>query len=166
MRTSKRAKRMEHHYRRSKKWPAFNIISLMDIFTILVFFLLVNTSEVEVLPTAKGIELPESVAETKPRESVVVMVTDSAILLQGNHVVSIGEVRKAKSSDIKILKQALKAEASQIPPKSGKAPGREVTIMGDKQIPYDLLKKVMLSCTRAGFTRISLSVLQKASLQG
>ena len=38
---------------------------------------------------------------------------------------------------------------------------REATIMGDKQVPYKILKKVMASCTEAGFARISLAVLQK-----
>lgn len=167
MNTSKRAKRMRHHYRRSKGMPAFNMISLMDIFTILVFFLLVNSSEVEVLPNAKAIELPESVAEIKPRESLVVMVTDHDILVQGRRVVSIAEASKAKGSDLTVLKTMLMAEFNAQGTASDQKPlAREVTIMGDKAISYQLLKKVMLSCTRAGFSRISLSVLQKARRQG
>ncbi len=166
MKNSKRAQRMKRHYRRSKSMPAFNMISLMDIFTILVFFLLVNSSEVEVLPNAKGIELPESVAETSPRESVVVMVTDAEVLVQGKPVISVKQATKGASVDIAPLKRALPGEADKRPVKAKKATGREVTIMGDKEIPYNLLKKVMLSCTRAGFSKISLSVLQKARQQG
>jgi biopolymer transport protein ExbD len=166
MKNSKRAKRMQRHHRRSKAMPAFNMISLMDIFTILVFFLLVNSSEVEVLPNAKGIELPESVAEISPRESVVVMVTDAEVLVQGKTVISVKQVSKTGSVDIAPLKRALRGEADKRPVKSKQAAGREVTIMGDKEIPYNLLKKVMLSCTRAGFSKISLSVLQKARQQG
>lgn len=166
MKNSKRAKRMQRHHRRSKAMPAFNMISLMDIFTILVFFLLVNSSEVEVLPNAKGIELPESVAEISPRESVVVMVTDAEVLVQGKPVISVKQASKADSGDIAPLKRALRGEADKRPVKSKQASGREVTIMGDKEIPYNLLKKVMLSCTRAGFSKISLSVLQKARQQG
>lgn len=157
---------MAEHYGRAKKTPAFNLISLMDIFTILVFFLLVNASEVEVLPSAKGIDMPESIAEVKPRESLVVMVTEENILLQGKAVASVSEVLSAKAGDIAHLKQVLKAEAIKIAPKSDKDPGREVTIMGDREIPYTVLKKVMLSCTRAGFSRISLSVIQKPIQQG
>ncbi len=160
MKTSRRAQRMQKHYARAKKWPAFNLISLMDIFTILVFFLLVNSSDVEVLPNAKGIELPESVAETKPRESVVVMISDSEIKLQGQPVLRVDQVRGGP--DISVLRERLVAQARQRRSKAGKAAVLEVTIMGDKAIPYALLKKVMLSCTRAGFGKISLSVLQKA----
>ena len=41
--------------------------------------------------------------------------------------------------------------------------GREVTIMGDKDIPYRLLKKVMATCTESDYGQISLAVLQKSS---
>ena len=33
--------------------------------------------------------------------------------------------------------------------------------MGDKTIPYEVLKKIMATCTDANFGRISLAVLQK-----
>ncbi len=166
MKTSRRAQRMAQHYERSRRIPAFNVISLMDIFTILVFFLLVNTSGVEVLPNAKDIDLLESVSETKPRESVVVLVTGEQVLLQGKPVVTLADIKQSVGSDIRELRQALVREADQIPPKSKQDAGREVTIMGDKAIPYIVLKKVMLSCTRAGFSKISLSVLQKPTQQG
>ena len=66
MKMSRRAKRMDRHHVRNSRHPRFNMISLMDIFTILVFFLLVNSAEVQVTST-KAIKLPESVAEEKPR---------------------------------------------------------------------------------------------------
>ena len=50
---SGRAKRMEKHHKRNKSTAALNLVSLMDIFTILVFFLLVNSSDVETLPSTK-----------------------------------------------------------------------------------------------------------------
>ena len=63
---SKRALRMER--RHEKAGPAhLNIVSLMDIFTLLVFFLLANSNDVEVLPSASIIQMPESVSEQKPR---------------------------------------------------------------------------------------------------
>ena len=54
---SARAKRMEKHHKRNKGTAALNLVSLMDIFTILVFFLLVNSSDVETLPNAKDLQL-------------------------------------------------------------------------------------------------------------
>mgnify|MGYP000270063153 CR=1 FL=1 len=87
-----RAARMGRHHSRHKKGVALNLVSLMDIFTILVFFLLVNSSEVEVLPNAKDVQLPESIAETKARESVVVLVTVSEILVKVRVVESADEI--------------------------------------------------------------------------
>ena len=65
MKFAGRAARMDRHHKRHKRSTALNLVSLMDIFTILVFFLLVNSSDVEVLPSAKDVQLPESIAETK-----------------------------------------------------------------------------------------------------
>lgn len=163
MKRSRRAKRMERHHSRNKGNPAFNVISLMDIFTILVFFLLVSASEIEILPNVKDIELPESVAQKKPKETVIVVVTENDILLEGSPVVTVADALGGSESSIASLKTALQG---QLKPSTDPEDVQEITIMGDKEIPFRLLKKVMVSCTEAGFTRISLSVVQKPSQQG
>jgi biopolymer transport protein ExbD len=43
------------------------------------------------------------------------------------------------------------------------ANSREVTILADKSVPFNVIKKVMSTCTSRGFERISLAVIQKAS---
>lgn len=165
MKQSRRAKRMERHHKRNKGAPAFNLVSLMDIFTILVFFLLVNTGEGEVLPSTKNVDLPESIAEQKPRENVVVMITDRDILVQGTRVASIDSLKGSGSLRIEALKQALEHQSQRrvLVDPQGKTVAPEVTIMGSKDIPYQLLKKVMASCTEAGYGKISLAVLQKTA---
>lgn len=159
-----RAARMDRHHSRHKK-GSLNLVSLMDIFTILVFFLLVNSSEVEVLPNAKDVQLPESIAETKARESVVILVTDSEILVQGRVVGRVDEVLASDELVIPALRDELIAQASRSLLAQGEdaAAEREVTIMGDKEIPYHLLKRVMATCTDADYGRLSLAVLQKTS---
>ncbi len=164
MKQSRRAKRMERHHKRSKGTPAFNLVSLMDIFTILVFFLLVNSGEGEVLPSAKDVKLPESISEQKPRLNIVVMVTEKDILVQGTRIALISDVKNSRGLMIAPLKVALESQNQnrllKDAPDKGKTP--EVTIMGSKQIPYQLLKKVMATCTEAGFGKISLAVMQKS----
>jgi biopolymer transport protein ExbD len=165
MKQSRRAKRMARHHKRNKGTPAFNLVSLMDIFTILVFFLLVNTGEGEVLPSTRNVQLPESIAEQKPRQNVVVMVTERDILVQGTRVVSLEELKGAGTLRIEPLIAALEQQNQRrvlLDPQGGKV-GPEVTIMGSKDIPYQLLKKVMASCTEAGYGKISLAVLQKTA---
>ncbi len=163
MKSSRRLNRMER--RQKRKMPGLNLVSLMDVFTILVFFLLVNSSTSEVLDTPKQITLPESVIEAKPRESVVVMVTPEAILVQGEPVVSYQNAMQSKSATIGVVRDQLKkAKANMIGIKSNpQVNASEVTILAHKTIPFRLLKKVMASCTSAGYEKISLAVIQKAA---
>lgn len=159
---SARAKRMARHHERSKP-ASLSLVSLMDIFTILVFFLLVNSAEIQTLEPPKSLSLPESVAQDKPRETVIVMVTKDAVYVQDEPVVSVADVDRADGVIIAPLRRALKAQddralmrASATDPSA-----REITILGDRDVPYRVLKKVMATCTEADFGKLSLAVMQK-----
>ena len=158
MKLSRRAKRMQQHHRRNKTRSAtLNMVSLMDIFTILVFFLLVNATSAEVLPSQKNISLPDSTSEKLPRENLVIAVDSQFIRLQGTPVISVKEALKGKQT-ISALFQALKdqkGKSKNIIDKKG------VTIMADKEIPYQLLKKIMLTSAAAEYTNISFAVNQQ-----
>lgn len=162
---SARAKRMQKHHKRNKGSGALNLVSLMDIFTILVFFLLVNSSDVETLPNAKELQLPESIAEEKAKETVVILIGERDIIVQGTPVAKVADVMNLKGNDIPALRQALKSQNDRVLRREAREDiaGREVTIMGDKDIPYRLLKKVMATCTESDYGQISLAVLQKSS---
>ncbi len=162
---SGRAKRMEKHHKRNKGTASLNLVSLMDIFTILVFFLLVNSSDVQTLPNAKDLKLPESIAEKKPEETVTVLIGRTDILVQGTPVANIAQVMATQGNDIPALRQALLSQNDRVLRREAAddIAGREVTILGDKDIPYRLLKKVMATCTDADYGQISLAVLQKSS---
>lgn len=162
---SRRAVRMDRHHKRNKASAALNLVSLMDIFTILVFFLLVNSSDVEVLPNDKDIQLPESIAEEKAKETVVIIVGDEDIIVQGTPVARVSDVMALRGNDIPALRQALLSQNDRVLRREAQddIAGREVTIMGDKDIPYRLLKKVMATCTQSDYGQISLAVLQKSS---
>lgn len=160
-----RAARMERHHKRHKRKAALNLVSLMDIFTILVFFLLVNSGDVEVLPSNRDVRLPESIAEERARETVVVLITDDEVLVQGQPVGRVDDLLASGDLVIPALKAALQKQTDRVLREEAKADveNREVTIMGDKAIPYRLLKKVMATCTDADYGRVSLAVLQKSS---
>jgi len=162
---SARAKRMKKHHKRHGKSAALNLVSLMDIFTILVFFLLVNSSDVETLPNTKDLQLPESIAEEKARETVVILIGEEDIIVQGTPVAKIDDVMAIKGNDIPALREALLSQNDRALRRAAAddVAGREVTIMGDKDIPYRLLKKVMATCTASDYGQISLAVLQKSS---
>jgi len=151
--------------RSRKKVVGLNLTSLMDVFTILVFFLLANSSSNEVLSTPKHIELPDSVVESKPRETVVIMVGPETVLVQGEAVANTPELIENRSANIPEITQRLDLlERNIIGINSQTAiASKEVTILADKTIPFNVLKKIMTTCTGSGYGRISLAVIQKAS---
>jgi biopolymer transport protein ExbD len=151
--------------RSRKKVIGLNLTSLMDVFTILVFFLLANSSSNEVLSTPKHIELPDSVVESKPRETVVIMVGPETVLVQGEAVAKTPELIENRRANIPEITQRLDLlERNIIGINSQTAiASKEVTILADKTIPFNVLKKIMTTCTGSGYGRISLAVIQKAS---
>lgn len=141
-----------------EKPPSLNLVSLMDIFTILVFFLMVNANEVEILETSTAIKLPDSVSEESPENRVSIEVSHDELLVQGQSIASVEDIMAEDSPHIEALIVALVAIKDAEKVTAGEA--GKVTIMGDKALPYALLKRVMLSCQTANFTRIALAVNQ------
>ena len=160
--SSARAKRMDKHHKRSKP-ASLSLVSLMDIFTILVFFLLVNQAEVAELDVPQNIQLPESMAMEPPSQTVVVMVTPEQVLVQGEPVASISEVDAQPTLIIAPLQAALQRQSDRILRASAQASieDREITVLGDKSVPYRVLKKVLATCTAADYGKLSLAVVQK-----
>ena len=165
---SRRSRRLVQRQAKARHWPSLNLVPLMDVFTILVFFFLVHSTDVALTADHSVIRLPESVAERKPRQTLVVTITRETILVQGEAVVSVAAVSGAAGEEIGVLRTALarQLERTRIVPVEADAALHEVMIMGDKSIPFALLRKVMLTCTRAGYAHISLSVIQRAPRPG
>jgi biopolymer transport protein ExbD len=164
MKESRRAKRMQRHHKRNKNAVSLNMVSLMDIFTILVFFLLVSATDQESLPSMKEIKLPEATSEAKPKTNIVILVSNDKIMIQGRDVIKASTAIRGKNAVIPELLAELNKEAAKKIERvkdEKKVKKRGVTIMGDKEIPYVLLKKIMLTCASTEFTNISLAVLSK-----
>jgi biopolymer transport protein TolR len=162
MSMSTRARRMAEHHLRHRADAQLNLIPMIDILSVLVSFLLVYSTEVEVIQNTKGVEIPQSIAEQMPRQSVVVMITKDQLFVQGELIASLADIRKSDAPLIPALRDALKRPllvGQEVAAKD--LAKREITIMGDKAIPYDVLKKVMATSTDADYGRISLAVLQK-----
>jgi biopolymer transport protein ExbD len=162
MSMSHRAQRMLQHQMRHRADAELNLIPMIDILSVMVSFLLVYSTNVEVLQNTKAIEIPQSIAEQQPRETVVVMLTKDELFVQGEPIVSVAEIHATAGDIIEPLSAALKRPTLVGQEVSQKdLADREITVMGDKGLPYDVLKKVMRTCTDADFGRISLAVLQK-----
>ena len=166
MKENRRMKRMARASKQKK--PSLNLVSLMDVFTILVFFLLVNSASSDIMEQPKNVKLPESVVDSKPRETVIVLVTEDSILVQGDVVMSTAEVIESKDSVMQPIKDRLLQQQQKVIGFKTKAvaESKEVTVLAHRTLPFKLLKKVMASCTSAGYGKISLAVVQKASQTG
>ncbi len=161
MRDSRRIKRMS---RNKVGIPKMNLTSLMDVFTILVFFLLVNSGQSELLETPKQVQLPESVIESRPRETVVIFVSPTEVVVQGEPVVSMADVYASAgaiepvSARLAALKDTVIGRSTQVV-----AASQEVTVLADKSIPFDVIRRVLSTCTAQGYTNVSLAVMQKGA---
>jgi biopolymer transport protein ExbD len=165
-----RTARMARHHKRHKSEGEINLVSMIDMLTVLVFFLLVYSSqEVEIMPPAKDVQLPQSMAEQNARDAVVVIITEREILMEGQSLGQITDILASKELIIPTLKAALENQVGRVltdeseQTEEERIANREVTIMADKEIPYQLLKRVMATSTAADYGQLSLAVLQKAS---
>ena len=159
MKESRRTKRMEnHHKRRADRTASLNMVSLMDIFTILVFFLLVTSSDSNTLPSAKSLNLPASTTDKIPKKTLVVMVNNEDIQINGKSIISVNAAINNRKTIIPELALTLIKFSKK---EDRKKKRYNITIMGDKKIPYKLLKKIMLTCAGTKYANISLAVVQK-----
>ena len=150
------SKRRRQRQAKKGKVAALNLVSLMDIFTILVFFLMVNSSEVEVLQSNSKIKLPDSTSEKQPKNQLMISVDEQDLVVQGRSVAKIADIEGAEGLLIEGLQSELQYQAS----RRGEIPegGFKVTVMGDKELPYWLLKKILMTCQTADFAQVSLAV--------
>ncbi|WP_196138300.1 biopolymer transporter ExbD [Aliikangiella sp. G2MR2-5] len=167
MKKSYRAVRMERHHKRFGT-GGLNLVSLMDIFTILVFFLLVNSSAVEQLPSSKAVKLPESTAQQLPKETVIVLVNNDHILVQGRAIARVADVLANEKLIIPELLKEMKIQAANSwaglsAEEVAEDEGLDVTVMGDKTIPYKLLRKILSTLSQANYTNISMAVMKRGS---
>ena len=164
MRNSRRIKRMS---RNRVKITKMNLTSLMDVFTILVFFLLVNSGSVEVLDAPKDVKLPESRVEAKPRETVVIFVSPEEVLVQGKLVAFVEDILNDKATAVEPIMARLAQLKENIVGNSTRtvAASQEVTILADRSVPFTVVKTIMSTCTSEGYENVSLAVIQKGQQQ-
>jgi biopolymer transport protein ExbD len=139
------------------------LVPFIDMLMILTVFLLVHNSDVDILPNTKSISIPASLSDKKPRPSVVVMITKEDLLVDGKLIAKVSDVVNSQNAVIQPLKRALQSQADTVLTGAAQQDikDREVTIMGDKNTPYSVLKKIMATCTEADYGKVSLAVVER-----
>ena len=160
MRNTRRIKRMA---RNRGKISKMNLTSLMDVFTILVFFLLVNSGSVELVEAPKDVKLPESYEESKPRETVVISISPEDVIVQGQAVARVTQILQGEPGSMDPLAVRLAELKENIvgPATMAVAGSQEVTILADKSVPFIVVRRIMSACTGEGYENVSLAVIQK-----
>lgn len=155
MKTSRRARLRQRHYRRMHRAGGLNLVSLMDIFTILVFFLMVNSSDVKVMQNTADVPLPVSTSEKDAVENLTIQVSGQSILVQGREVARLDAI-EADDLHVAGLSEELayrRNRWSEVPEQ-----GLEVTIMAGRETDYRLLRKIMKTCVDEQFRQVRLAV--------
>lgn len=159
---SKRKKDFEDLHKNA----GLNLVSLMDIFTILVFFLLVSSGSQQ-LPNSKDVTLPTSVADKVPKETLIISITETEIIVQGKKIIDIVDIIEGENSVIAALKEELNFRTdSRLYASKATAEGLSVTIMGDENIPYQLLRQILATCRQTNYTKIAFAAVQTAKNKG
>lgn len=142
-----------------------NLTALIDVFTILIFFLLSSAGVESALPSSKAVQLPASTAEKAPRDTLAVVVSAEDIVVEGRKVAAVadalaqaGDLIPGLQAELALLKQRQtvrqeNADAEKV-----------ITIVADKEVPYRLLRKVMATGAAAGFSDVSFAVQQRPDL--
>ena len=158
-----RIRRRKEHHLSHREDVELNLIPLIDILSVMVAFLLVYSADVEIVQNTKGVQIPQSTAKAQPNQSVVVMITKDHVFVQGELVADMAQVRDPASSLIDPLRAVLERPmvASAGPAAEIDVASREITVLADKSLPYEVVRKVMATCTAADYGKISLAVLEK-----
>jgi biopolymer transport protein ExbD len=138
------------------------LIPMIDMLTIMVVYLLVHSADYEILPNTKNISIPQSVSEARPRDSVTVMVTRDMVFVNGAATTRVVDLKSGDAIVDSRLQAAL-VQASKarrvMPGKAAEPP--ELTLLADKELPYSVLKRIMMTCTAAKYGKLSLAVIEK-----
>jgi biopolymer transport protein TolR len=138
------------------------LIPMIDMLVILVVYMLVHTADYEILPNTKNISIPQSISESRPHESTVLMVTRDTIFVNGTATAKVSDIEAGDAAARDSLQASLKEETQKrtlLQPNDPTA--REITVMADKGLPYSLLKKIMMAATAADIGKMSLAVIEK-----
>ncbi len=161
MKKSARARRMARHHGRHKMVATLNLTALMDIFTILLIFLLVNNNNAAKLPEDQDIQLPESTAQELPNDVLIIQVSATNVIIDGRKIADTQAVKVQEERTVDALVEELKFRASRALALDSEEE-REVMIQADRDVPYAVIKKLMRSCMETPYTKVAFAVLKVA----
>lgn len=143
------------------------VTSMIDIFTILLVFLLKSYSaEGHLVQLAESIKLPSSTAQQQVEMAVAVGFNDDKLYVDGGLLIE--NIQPYVASDellIEPLYAVLMDKASHLKAVAAENPEidftGEIVLQGDREVPFRLLKKVIFTAGQAEYVNQSLAVFQE-----
>lgn len=161
-RMSQRSKRILRRNARRPGVVSLNLVPMIDVFMVLVFFLLVTTSSIDNLRSPRELALPTSLSIDQPTDTPIIMLTKQAVLIQGVQVMTLAEAIAAPDgkplSEVRAELLKVTLMSTQGTGTAGATTRGEINVMADRDIPYAVLKKVLATCGELKFARIAISV--------
>lgn len=159
------------HTIKSKEDLPLQITSMMDMFTIILVFLLKSFSaEGSILTNADNLVLPNSDSHKKPTEvNLQVAVTEDMLLIDNIPLIPTDEIRKIPQDNpdpvVGALKEKLEnclaLEKDMVRSGALNNASRKVIIQVDKNVGFDVLFKVMNTCGKAGYETMNFAVMER-----
>jgi biopolymer transport protein ExbD len=144
-----------------------NLTSMMDMFTIILVFLLKNFStEGMLIQPSEYLTLPTSTVEKSPEVALDLVISKEWVMVNHEPVEKVSDIIASEKLVIKNLQEKLLVyarEAKRMEELYGTKFSGKVTIQGDREIPYKLLVKVMATCGKADYPNMRLVVYKKES---
>ena len=142
-----------------------NLTSMMDMFTIILVFLLKTyATEGQLLQPSESLTLPKSTIQTSPETALDIVVSKDVLMLNNKKLLDFENVKKQRDYIIPSLQKELLVharEAKSMEEQYGLPFSGKVTIQGDQSIQYKDLVKVMATCGASEYPNMRLVVYRK-----
>ena len=153
---------------RGKKvgYASLMLTSLVDMFTIIVIFLLMNFSaNGEVLYLSKDIKLPDAYHGAQLERAPVISVSGDSVTFDGKMLFSTADLEKGDVLNVPELEDALRDEKRRYEQIHANDPDHPfkglVNVQADRRIAFKVIKRVMFACNQSGFGNINFAALSR-----
>ncbi len=151
--------RLLRRHKRNKP-ASIMLTSMIDIFTVLVFFLIVNSQNQIRLPNNQTMQVPHSSAQDAPKETLTIQISPTDVFVDTVHIDSVAQILKNDQSLGHIPALAHELQYRSQRQRSQHQPDRvhDIYILADRHINYQLLRMIMVTCSESDFNHISFAV--------
>jgi len=149
--------------KRKKSWGkraavyALLLTSMVDMFSMLVVFLLQTFSTSPEIMINKGVTLPNSITAAQVKEAPVLAIAKDGNLYLDQRLV--GETKNVLKSPNELVRQLTEIKNNWAKSHAGIAFPGEINLQADKEIPSTIVSEVMGILTTGQFSAIQLAVI-------